>query len=76
MSRWLQEREADTVEAAIIFATRYVSRRALGLFDKLVDLEERQDALAPDSNNDARTRKQTVAGVIEELHQLQVRRVP
>jgi hypothetical protein len=72
----LQEREADTVGAAILFASGYDSQRALGLFDKLAELETREDGWAPDAHDAALVRKQTVAGVITELRQLHARRDP
>lgn len=67
-------READTVGAAIFFATGYDSQRALGLFDKLAELEAGEDGRAPDSHDAARVRKQAVAGVIAELQQFLARR--
>lgn len=70
----LQEREADTVGAAILFASGYDSQRALGLFDKLAELEIREDGRAPDAHDAASVRKQTIAGVIAELQQVQARR--
>ena len=72
----LQEREADTVGAAIFFASGYDAQRALGLFDKLAELETREDEPAPDSHDAARVRKQTVAGVIAELQQIRARGGP
>ena len=72
----LQEREADTVGAAIFFASGYDSQRALGLFDKLAELETREDGRAPDSHDAARVRKQTVSAVIAELQQFYARRGP
>ena len=72
----LQEREADTVGAAIFFASGYDSQRALGLFDKLAELETREDGRAPDSHDAAMVRKQTVSAVIAELQQFYARRGP
>lgn len=72
----LQEREADTVGAAIFFASGYDSQRALGLFDKLAELETGEDEWALDSHDAARVRKQTVSGVIAELQQFHARRGP
>jgi len=63
----LQEREADRIGAAIFFATGYDAQRALGLFDKLAELETGEDVRGPDSHDAARERKQAVAGVIAEL---------
>lgn len=75
----LQEREADTLGAAIFFASGYDPQQALGLFDKLADLERRADARAgqaADSHDAASVRKQAVAAVITELEQLQARHAP
>ena len=66
----LQEREADTVGAAIFLASGYDSQRALGLFDKLAELETREDWRASDSHDAAKVRKQTVSGAIAELAKL------
>ena len=63
----LQEREADTIGAAILFVTGYDPQRALGLFDKLAQLEARAQAPLLDSHDAAAVRKQAVADVIEEL---------
>jgi len=65
----LQEREADAVGATIFFAAGYDAQRALGLFDKLAELETREDALAADSHDAASVRKQAVSGVIAGLRQ-------
>jgi predicted Zn-dependent protease len=70
----LQEREADTLGAAIFFASGYDSKRALVLFDKLAEMESREDGRAPDSHDAARVRKQTVSRVIEELQQVRAPR--
>lgn len=72
----LQEREADAVGAAIFFASGYDSKRALGLFDKLAELETREDGRAPDSHDAARVRKQNVSGVIAELQRFHAGRGP
>ena len=72
----LQEREADTVGAAIFFASGYDTQRALGLFDKLAALETHKDEPAPDSHDAAGVRKQTVSAVIAELQQIHARRGP
>jgi len=72
----LQEREADTVGAAIFFASGYDSQRALGLFDKLMELENRANGGDLDSYDTARIRKQIVSGVIAELQQLHARGSP
>ena len=70
----LQERQADTVGAAIFFASGYDPQRALRLFDKLAELETRADERAPETHDAASVRKQTVSGVIAELQQVQARR--
>lgn len=69
----LQEREADTLGAAIFFATGYDPQRALKLFDKLAEQEARSNSRAgheADSHDSARVRKQAVANVIAELQKL------
>lgn len=74
-----QEREADTVGAAIFFASGYDVQRALTLFDKLVDMEPRGTRRAghagqvPDSHDSAATRKQIVAAVVADLQARQAR---
>ena len=70
----LQERQADSVGAAIFFASGYDPQRALRLFDKLAELETRADERAPETHDAASVRKQTVSGVIAELQQVQARR--
>ena len=70
----LQEREADRVGAAILFATGYDTQRALRVFDKLMELESREDAQASDSHDTATARKQAVAAVFAELQQIHARR--
>jgi predicted Zn-dependent protease len=72
----LQEREADTVGAAIFFASGYDSQRALGLFDKLAELETLKDGQASDSHDAARVRKQAISRVLAELQQFHARRSP
>ena len=72
----LQEREADTVGAAILFASGYDSQRALGLFDKLAELETREDGLDQDPHDAAGIRKQAVAGVLAELNSFTHAAVP
>ncbi len=62
----LQEREADTLGAAIFFATGYDTQRALLVFDKLAALET-EDADTADSHDPAKLRKQSVSGVFAEL---------
>jgi predicted Zn-dependent protease len=64
-----QEREADTVGAAIFFASGYDPQRALTLFDKLAYLERRGagHGQASDTHDSAATRKQIVASVIAGL---------
>jgi predicted Zn-dependent protease len=60
----LQEREADTVGAGILFASEYDVGRALRLFDKLIALDGRW---ALDTHDSAATRKKAVTAVLEEL---------
>ncbi len=72
----LQEREADSLGAAIFFATGYDTQQALGVFDKLAQLESREVGQEPDSHDAAGVRKQAVSKVIAELQQLDARRNP
>jgi predicted Zn-dependent protease len=72
----LQEREADTLGAAILFASGFDPQRALTLFDKLTVLESRENGQAADSHDAASVRKQAVAAVIAELQDLHARRGP
>lgn len=72
----LQEREADTVGAAVFFASGYDSQRALRVFDKLAELETREDRRASDSHDAATARKQAVSRVFGELQQFHARRGP
>ena len=62
-----QEREADAIGAALFFVTGYDPQRALGLFDKLAQLEPRTGGSQLDAHDTAATRKRAVAGVIAEL---------
>jgi predicted Zn-dependent protease len=72
----LQEREADALGAAIFYATGYDSQRALGVFDKLAELESREDGLDPDSHDAATARKQAVSEVLADLERFHARRNP
>ena len=74
----MQEREADTIGAAILilFVTGYDPQRALGLFDKLAQLEARADGPALDPHDTAAARKRAVAGVIADLRQRAATRGP
>jgi predicted Zn-dependent protease len=75
----LQEREADTVGAAILFATGYDIPRALAVFDKLAVLEGRENGRAGqgrDAHDAARIRKQSITAVIAELQQRHARGGP
>lgn len=72
----LQEREADTLGAAIFFASGYDSQRALVLFDKLAERENREDGRAPTVHDAAKVRKEAVARVLAELWQFHERRAP
>lgn len=67
----LQEREADRLGAAIFFAAGYDAQRALVLFDKLAQLESREERRNPGSHDSAEARKQTIVQVLAELQQLQ-----
>lgn len=60
----LQEREADRIGAAILFATAYDSQRALVLFDKLAQRETRREH---DPHDSAAERRRTVAEVLARL---------
>lgn len=60
----IQEREADRIGAAMLFASSYDAPRALALFDKLAAHETRRETDAHDS---ATTRKQSVSAVLAEL---------
>jgi len=66
----LQEREADSLGAAILFATGHDAQRALGVFDKLAELESRRNRRAPDSHDTATVRKQAFAEVLAGLQRL------
>jgi len=73
----LQEREADSLGAAIFYAAGFDSQRALGLFDKLAELEAREggwDGHGADTHDSARVRKQAVSAVIRDLQRLQANR--
>ncbi len=72
----LQEREADTVGAAIFFAAGYDAQRALGVFDKLADLEAPENRRDPDSHDVATVRKQAVSEVLAALQRVHARREP
>ena len=56
--------------------TGYDAQRAMGVFDKLAYLENREDKRDPDSHDAANARKQAVAGVIAELQGSNARREP
>jgi len=70
----LQEREADAVGAAILFASGHDPLRALELFDKLSLLEDAEGERT--SHDGARQRRQAVASVLAELQSLQARAGP
>lgn len=72
----LQEREADALGAAILFASGFDPQRALVLFDKLTVMESRENGQAADSHDAASVRKQAVAAVIAELQELHARGAP
>lgn len=71
-----QEREADTLGAALLFATGYDLQQALGVFDKLEALEMRQDMPVSDSHDAAAARKENISGVFAELRQFHAGRGP
>lgn len=70
----LQEREADSIGAAIFFASGYDTERALGVFDKLAGLETREDGPLANAHDAAGVRKQAVAAAIADLQQFHARR--
>ena len=70
----LQEREADTLGAAIFFATGYDTQRALWLFDKLALTDTNEDG-ERDSHDTATARKQTVSAVFADLQKAEGGRV-
>jgi predicted Zn-dependent protease len=72
----MQEREADSVGAAILFASGYDPQRALLLFDKLAQHETETEGPGPHVHDAAVARKHAVAGVIAELEQNHARRGP
>lgn len=63
----LQEREADRLGAEILLATRYDQRKALGVFDKLAEMERRERRQSAGSHDTASARKQAVARAIADL---------
>lgn len=67
----LHEREADTIGAAILFASGYDAERALGLFDKLAALESREDGRVSGSHDVATERRQAVSRVLADLQRRQ-----
>jgi predicted Zn-dependent protease len=72
----MQEREADSLGAVILFGSGYDPQQALKLFDKLADMESRRErgGQTEDSHDGAGARKQAVAKVIAELQELDARR--
>lgn len=73
----LQEREADSLGAVILYASGYNPQRALLLFDKLAALEPQEKGGAPqaaDTHDSARLRKKSVEAVIVEMQALDARR--
>ncbi len=70
----LQEREADAIGAAIFFVAGFDGARALGLFDKLAELEKLEDAPTADSHDAAEARKQAVGGMFADLERLHANR--
>lgn len=57
----LQEREADRIGAEIFLASGYDARRALVLFDKLAEIEAREER---DTHDSAMMRKEAVSAVL------------
>jgi predicted Zn-dependent protease len=70
----LQEREADRLGATIFYAAGFDAARALGLFDKLVELEAGDRGQPVDAHDIASVRKQAVSDAIEDLRRLGARR--
>lgn len=70
----MQEREADTIGAAILFATGYDPQRAMRIFDKLADPVVAGSDPEAGVHEAASVRKQTVAAVIATLEKLHDRR--
>src|SRR5205085_1290350 len=55
-----QEREADSIGAAVFFAAGYDAQRALQLFDKLAKREARDEGNNPGTHDAAQVRKQNI----------------
>lgn len=72
----LQEREADSLGAAIFFAAGYDAQSALGLFDKLAELEARSGAQPAGSHDAAAVRRRAISGVLEDLRRHRAPRDP
>jgi len=72
----LQEREADMLGAAILFATGYDLQHALGVFDKLSAIETPEDRRAPDAHDGATVRKKNVSAMFAELRRFHAERNP
>jgi len=70
----LQEREADTIGAAILFTTGYNPQRAMKVFDKLADAESVERDPEACVYETASVRKQSVAAVIAALQKIYARR--
>jgi len=69
----MQEQEADSLGAVILFGSGYDALKALKVFDKLADQEARNNLRAGqdgDSHDAAHTRRLAVAKVIAELQRL------
>lgn len=63
----LQEREADSIGAAVLFASGYDWHKALQLFDKLAKLENGNGGLETATHDAASARRQAVAQVVDAL---------
>jgi predicted Zn-dependent protease len=72
----LQEREADRIGAAILFAAGYDGQRALRVFDKLAALEGGETERDPDSHDIATARRQSVSDVLADLRRFHASRHP
>jgi predicted Zn-dependent protease len=63
----LQEREADAIGAAVLFASGYDARRALDLFDKLAAVEAPGGETETSTHDSARVRKLAVSEALDAL---------
>ncbi len=63
----LQEREADAIGAAVLYASGYDAGRALEVFDKLSRLESAADGTEHSTHDTAAVRRQAFSKVLEGL---------